>query len=68
MYCAHMEPKEVTAQYVRKARKRLKLTQKQLAGLLGIKRDSIANYELARAMPPGDVILNLQKILKRVRK
>ena len=68
MYDAHMESKELTANYIRKARKGLKLTQKQLAGILGVHRDSIANYETARAMPSGSLILGLQKILKRMKK
>jgi len=68
MYDAHMESKDYTSQYIRKARNSLKVTQKELGALLGVNRDSIANYETARAMPPGSLILGLQKILKRMKK
>ena len=48
------------ANYVRSVRLRLGLTQQALANKLKKSRWSVTNYELGRALPPGDVLLQIQ--------
>ena len=64
----HMEKFENTAKFIKKARKSMKLTQQQLADILGTKRYTIAKYETAATEIPGSLILTLQKLLKRMKK
>lgn len=54
--------------YIKKIRKNLHLTQKQLADLLGTKRYNIAKYETDKAMPSGDFVLNLQKLFEKMKR
>lgn len=48
--------------YIKEIRNRLGLTQKQLAKKLGKERCTIANYEVGRAIPPGDILLKIQEL------
>jgi transcriptional regulator with XRE-family HTH domain len=52
-----------TAKLIISVRKKLGLTQKELAGLLGTSRSNIANYE-TRVMPPGNIILRIIELQK----
>ena len=54
-----------TSTYIKNARKNLGLTQNQLAEILKTKRYNIANYETGRAIPPGTIILAIQKMLEK---
>jgi len=48
--------------YVKAIRSYLKLTQKDFGNKIGKTRCSIANYETGRAIPPGDILLKIQKL------
>ena len=48
--------------FVKGIRKKFDLTQEQLAVLVGVKRTTIANYELNNIKPSADVLVKLQKI------
>ena len=48
-----------TSQFVKQSRESLNLTQKQFGSLLNKNRSNITNYELGRAIPPGDVVLKI---------
>ena len=50
--------------YIKTVRKKLGLTQAQMAMIIKKKRYSIANYETGRAIPPGNVLLAIQKLEK----
>jgi len=54
-----------TAKYIKDSRKELGLTQKQLAEIIDSKRSNIAKYETGRSMPPGDLVLRIQELLKK---
>lgn len=54
--------KTLSAAFIVAIRKKLKLTQNELADKLSIKRYNLAKYEKGITMPPGDVIVKLQKI------
>ena len=47
-------------EFVKKVRKKLGLTQTEFGQLVGKNRSTIAKYELGLAIPPGDVLLNIQ--------
>ena len=47
---------------LKRLRKEQNITQKELAKLLNMKRDTIASLELGRSKPSYDTIINLQKI------
>lgn len=49
--------------FIKNARKKLNLTQAQFASLIGKKRLCITGYETGRSIPPGDVVLNILKII-----
>ena len=51
-----------TANFVRRIRKRLGITQREFAQKIGKTRDAVANYETCRAIPPGDVVLKIQEL------
>lgn len=51
--------KKLMGKRIRDNRKRLGLSQEQLAEILGMKRTNIANYEAGRIVPPGNVVLSL---------
>ena len=48
--------------FVKSIRKKFDLTQEQLAALVGVKRTTIANYELNNIKPSADVLVKLQKL------
>ena len=50
------------AKYIRDLRKKLKMTQAELGKAISSNRDNIANYEIGRAIPPGDVLLKIQAL------
>lgn len=50
-----------TAILIKNIRTNIGLTQKEFAKLLGISRESIANYE-TRTIPPGDILLKIQEL------
>ena len=60
-----------TSTYIKKIRLKLCLTQAEFGKKVWpgddvfLVRNRIAKYETGRAMPPGDVILNVQKIFKK---
>lgn len=54
----------ITQNFIKNARTKLGLTQKELASRLDSKRDNIAKYETGRAIPPGDVILKIQELIE----
>ncbi|MCK5312772.1 MAG: helix-turn-helix transcriptional regulator [Desulfobacteraceae bacterium] len=45
--------------FIKQSRKSLNLTQKQFGVLLNKHRSNITNYEIGRAIPPGDVVLKV---------
>ena len=47
--------------YVKAVRDKTGLSQQRFAPLVGCNRAAIANYENNRAIPPGDVLLRIQK-------
>ena len=47
---------------IKQIRKKLGLTQTELAKRIGSNRFNIANYETGRAMPPADVYLRIQDL------
>lgn len=51
--------------YVKSSRAKLGLTQKVFANLLGKKRYNIAKYETGKAIPPGDIVLKIQKLISK---
>jgi DNA-binding transcriptional regulator YiaG len=53
---------------VKSIRKHLHLTQPQLADRVGTRYYNIANYELGRAQPPGDILLRILLLHPRVKK
>jgi len=55
---------ENTSEYIKESRSTLGLTQKQLAEKIGTKRVNIAKYETGRSVPPGNLILEIEKLLK----
>lgn len=52
-----------TGDTFRAARKKLGLTQAELARLLGTNQANIANYETGRVWPPGDMLLRVVRML-----
>ena len=54
-----MEPNE----FIKTMRKKLGLTQEELAALLRKPQSSISKYERGTSMPPGDVILKIQSLV-----
>jgi len=57
-----MEYTMKTSEFIRKARKRLGITQNEFAKRIGKSRCDIANYETGRTIPPGNVILKIQEL------
>jgi len=53
-----------TAVWMRDARRRLGLTQQELADRVGKKRDNIAKYETGASNAPGEVVIAVEKLLK----
>jgi len=51
-----------TLDFIKRSRKKLKLTQAGLAELLSTSRENIANYE-TRVVAPGDIVLKIQDLL-----
>ncbi|MBW2596737.1 MAG: helix-turn-helix domain-containing protein [Deltaproteobacteria bacterium] len=49
---------------MRDARKKLRLTQSELAARLGKNRDNIAKYETGATNTPGDVILGVMQLIE----
>jgi len=49
---------------MRDARRRLGLTQQELADRVGKKRDNIAKYETGASNAPGEVVIAVEKLLK----
>jgi transcriptional regulator with XRE-family HTH domain len=56
-----MKNKELT-DYVKKVREHLGISQAEFADRIGSNRANVANYETGRAIPPGDVLLEIQKV------
>ena len=53
-----------TAIFMRESRKKLRLTQRELAIRLGKNRDNIAKYETGATNTPGDVILRITELME----
>jgi len=65
---AYFKPFDVkkTARFVRKVRKKLGLSQGELAILFGRARSTLSKWENGQAICPGDIILGLQDLVKMV--
>ena len=46
-------------------RKKLGLTQDKFAQLLGVKRSTVANYEIDKIKPSADVLIHIQELEKQ---
>ena len=46
-------------------RKKLGLTQDKFAQLLGVKRSTVANYEINKIKPSADVLIQIQELGKQ---
>jgi len=53
-----------TSTLTKETRKKLKLTQEELAKRINKKRSTVANYESGNIVPPGDIVLQLQALLR----
>lgn len=60
--------KKTTMSFIRSARKRLGLSQQDFAGLIGVARWSVSDYETGRCQPPGGLVLKVQQILAGIEK
>lgn len=47
---------------IKELRERIKLSQKEMAGLLGVTRNTYSNYENDKTIPTFDIVLKLVKI------
>ncbi len=56
-----MKPKTIP-ELIKAKRKKMKLTQEKFGKRIGKSRSDIANYENARCVPPGDVLLKIQQL------
>jgi len=56
-----------SSNFIKSVRKKLKLTQRELAAKLEIERYNLAKYERGISMPSGDLIITLEEIVKRQR-
>ena len=54
-----------TSNYILKARKKLKIRQKDMALLLGVRQVNLCKWEKGNTMPPGKIILRIMELLKR---
>lgn len=54
--------KQTISEMIREKRKKLKITQRELAEMIGKTRWDIANYENEKAIPPGDVLIKIQEL------
>ncbi|ARF67635.1 hypothetical protein B7C51_06995 [Paenibacillus larvae subsp. pulvifaciens] len=54
--------KKLMGMRIKNCRKEKKISQEQLADMLGMKRTNIANYEAGRVIPPGNVLRDLADI------
>jgi transcriptional regulator with XRE-family HTH domain len=52
-----------TMSFIKGARKRLGLSQEAFAGLVGVARYSVSDYETGRCQPSGALVLRIQQIL-----
>ncbi|UCE67222.1 MAG: helix-turn-helix transcriptional regulator [Candidatus Zixiibacteriota bacterium] len=50
------------AKYVKNIRKKLGITQEQLAERIGVKRTTVGNYEIGVIKPSTDVFVKLQAL------
>ena len=55
-----------TAKFVKDQRKSLGLTQTEFAGMLGVNRSAVANYE-TRSMIPGDIMAKIYKLIIKLK-
>lgn len=53
--------------YIKSVRQQLNDTQAEFAARIDSNRANIANYEKGRAIPPGDVLLKIQRLEASVR-
>ena len=58
--------KKTTMMFIKSARRRLGLSQEEFAGLVGVARYSISDYETGRCQPPGGLVLKIQRILEGI--
>ena len=56
-----------TSTYMKSAREKLKLRQKDMASLLEVRQVNLCKWELDYTIPPGDIILRVMDILKNRR-
>ena len=63
-YNANPMETEIT-KLIKKMRIQAGLTQTQLAALIGTPRYNISKYESGKSMPPGDILLAIQKIANK---
>lgn len=55
--------RSVTANFVKDSRRKLDLTQRELALRIGKKRTDIVKYERGITTPPGDVVLEIHRLV-----
>ena len=55
---------DIAVDQLRTSRGTLGLTQKELAGIVGLSKQQVVDYENFRATVPGGLILQVQKIMK----
>lgn len=58
------ESNKLAVTTLKESRKRLGLTQKTLAGIVGLSKQMIADYETHRAKVPAGLILQVQQLEK----
>ena len=61
MDCAYYARMDI-ANYIKSVREKLELTQDEFAQKIKTKRANISNYEIGRAIPPGDILLRIQEL------
>jgi len=54
-----------TADMVKKKRKVLNLTQKEMGKILGKDRSTVAKYETGKIDPPGSILVKITGLKKR---
>jgi len=56
--------KKETAAFIKGVRASLRLTQQELANRIDVKRYNIAKYETGATTPPGDVVLEIIRLME----
>jgi len=64
IYKKSYHPTMKTSTYMSNARNALKLKQKDMAILLGVRQVNLCKWEKGWTVPPGDIILRVMALLK----